>query len=137
MVYDYERKNIFEILSSFYSTLLDLYAEIISVSKCIIYGHQNITFQAFCQILKHFILQQFQIYRKKNVKVVKVLHNSQPVPLLLNSLRLYGTSVTAKKSLGSSPFYPLFQCFPFMVFFNFVVNLGWPFILKSQGNPET
>ena len=45
---------------------------------------------------------------KKNVKVVKVLHNSQPVPLLLNSLRLYGTFVTAKKSLGSSPFYPLF-----------------------------
>ena len=46
--------------------------------------------------------------QKKNVKVVKVLHNSQPVPLLLNSLHLYGTFVTAKKSLGSSPFYSLF-----------------------------
>jgi len=57
MVYDCERINIFGILSSFYSALFDLYGEIISVSKCIIYGHQNIiTFQAFCQILKHFVL---------------------------------------------------------------------------------
>ena len=61
----------------------------------------------------HFILFYFFFtivldLQEKNVKVVKGIHNSQPVPLLLNSLHLYSTFVTAKKSLGSSPFYSLF-----------------------------
>lgn len=71
--------------------------------------------------------------QKKNVQVVKGIHNSQPVPLLLNSLHLYGTFVTAKKVTWVKSFLFLVLVFFFHVkgFFNFVVNLGWPFILKS------
>ena len=70
-----------------------------------------ILFFFFIRASFYFILFFFTIVldlQEKNVKVVKGIHNSQPVPLLLNSLHLYGTFVTAKKSLGSSPFYSLF-----------------------------
>ena len=51
MVYYHERINIFRTPSSFYSALLDLYGEIISASKYVIYGHSNIiTSQVFYQI---------------------------------------------------------------------------------------
>ena len=70
-----------------------------------------ILFFFFIRASFYFILFFFTIVldlQEKNVKVVKGIHNSQPVPLLLNSLHLYSTFVTAKKSLGSSPFYSLF-----------------------------